>query len=58
MQVNHLATMALFALLVAVALAALGHRTFANRIRHAALCFLILIVLAIGAGWLLFPLSR
>jgi len=58
MQLNHLATMILFAFLVAIALAAMGQRTLAGRIRHAAWCFVILLLLAIGVGWLLFPLSR
>ncbi|HEY6466588.1 MAG TPA: hypothetical protein VIY69_11390 [Candidatus Acidoferrales bacterium] len=58
MQLSHLALMTLFALLVAIAFAALGRRTFASRIRYAAWCFAILMVLAIGIGWLLFPLSR
>lgn len=58
MQLNHLAAMILFALLVAIAFGAMGQRTLAGRIRHAAWCFAMLLLLAIGVGWLLFPLSR
>ena len=58
MQLDHLATMTLFALLIAIAFAALGQRTLRGRIRQAAWCFAILMLLAIGVGWLLFPLSR
>jgi uncharacterized membrane protein len=58
MQLSQFAMMGLFAMLVAVAFAALGQRTFAGRVKHAAWCFAILMVLAIGVSWLLFPLSR
>lgn len=58
MQLSQLATMTLFALLVAIAFAAFGQRTFTARIRYAAWCFAALMVLAISVGWLLFPLSR
>lgn len=58
MQLSHLATMTLFALLVAIASAALGQRTLRGRIRHAAWFFAILMLLAISVGWLLFPISR
>lgn len=58
MQLSHFAIVTLFALLVAIAFGALGQRTFVARIRYAAWCFAILMVLAIGVGWLLFPVSR
>jgi hypothetical protein len=58
MPLDHLLTMTLFALLVAMAFAALGERTLAGRLRYAVCCFAILMILAIGTGWLLFPLSR
>ena len=58
MQLNHLAAMTIFALLAAIAFAAFGRRALAARIRYAAWCFAVLIILAVGVGWLLFPLSR
>lgn len=47
-----------FALGVAIAVAALGERTPAGRIRQAAGIFAALVGIAIGVAWLLFPFSR
>lgn len=58
MQTHHFAAMALFAMLVSAAFAALGQRTGAGRMRHAAVCFLLFVVSAVGVAWLLLPLSR
>lgn len=58
METHHFAAMTLFALLASVAFCALGQRSLAERVRHAALCFLLFMVFAVGVAWLLFPLSR
>ncbi|HTZ72696.1 MAG TPA: hypothetical protein VMB47_02150 [Candidatus Aquilonibacter sp.] len=58
MATHHFAAMMIFALLVAVALAALGERTPVNRARHTAWTFLIFVAFAVGFAWLLLPLSR
>lgn len=58
MQLSHLASMTLFAMLVSIALAAVGQRNMAARLRQAAWSFALLMLAAIGVAWLLFPLSR
>ena len=58
MHISHLGGMILFALLASLAFASLGHRTFAGRARHAAMCFALFMVFAVGIAWLLYPLSR
>jgi len=58
MQLSHLTLMILFALLISIAVAAVGQRTVAARLRQAAWCFALLMLAAIGVAWLLFPRSR
>ncbi len=58
MPTHHFAALALFALLASITFAALGQRTIAERIRHAAKCFVIFMLVVVGLAWLLYPLSR
>jgi hypothetical protein len=57
-QMNHFWAMVLFAALVSVALASLGRRTMAARIRYALWTLALFLVIAIGIAWLMYPLSR
>ena len=57
-EIGHFEAMAIFAALLSVALGALGQRTFSGRIKYAALSFAVLMVVAIGIAWLMYPLSR
>ncbi len=50
--------MVLFAALVSVALASLGRRTMAARIRYALWTLALFLFIAIGIAWLMYPLSR
>lgn len=50
--------MVIFALLVSVAFACIGHRSFATRIKYALFAFLLFLVIGVGIAWLMFPLSR
>jgi hypothetical protein len=55
---SHFATMALYAALVAGALACLTQRTAMERVRYAAVTFSLFIVVGVGIAWLMYPLSR
>ncbi len=50
--------MALFALLVSVALASLGRHTFQERLKYAVWTFLLFLIVGVGIAWLMYPLSR
>jgi len=57
-QPSHFGAMMIFALLVSVAFASIGHRSFATRLRYAAVAFLLFLIIGVGVAWLMFPLSR
>jgi hypothetical protein len=57
-HINHFWAMVLFAALVSVALASLGRRTTAARIRYALWTLALFLAIAIGIAWLMYPLSR
>jgi hypothetical protein len=57
-QLNHFATMLLFALLISVAFAALGQRRGLERFRYAVWCFALFVVVGVGIAWLMYPFSR
>ncbi len=57
-HVNHFWAMVLFAALVSVALASLGHRTIRVRVRYALWTLALFLIVAIGIAWLMYPLSR
>lgn len=54
MNLSHFEAMALFALVVSVALAMLSRRTPQSRIRYAAGAFLAFLLLAIAVAWLMY----
>jgi hypothetical protein len=57
-RINHFGAMVAFAALVSVALASLGRRTMAARIRYALWALAMFLIVGIGIAWLMYPLSR
>jgi hypothetical protein len=57
-RINHFAAMLLFALLISVALAALGQRTGAERCRYAVWSFALFVLVGVGIAWLMYPFSH
>jgi hypothetical protein len=55
---SHFAAMALYAALVAGALACLTQRAPSERVRYVAITFSLFIVVGVGIAWLMYPLSR
>jgi hypothetical protein len=58
MPTNHFATMLLFALLISVALAALGQRRGVERFRYAVWSVAIFVLVGVGIAWLMYPFSH
>jgi len=58
MMINHFQAMLIFALAVSLAFAFLSKNSMNERIRYAVWAFLAFLVVAIGIGWLMYPLSR
>ena len=58
MPANHFATMLLFALLISVALAALGQRRGVERFRYAVWSVAIFVLVGVGIAWLMYPFSH
>ena len=58
LHLTHFAAMALFALLVSVALAGMGRQNFRERLKYAVWTFLLFLIVGIGIAWLMYPLSR
>jgi hypothetical protein len=56
--ISHFASMALYAVLVSIALACLTQRSTSERVRYAAVTFSLFIVMGVGIAWLMYPLSR
>ncbi len=57
-QLSHLGTMAIFALLVSVAFACIGQHPVATRVKYALVSFLLFLAIGLGVAWLMYPLSR
>jgi hypothetical protein len=57
-MLNHFQAMSIFALAVSLAFAFLSKNRMNERIRYAVWAFLAFLVVAIGIGWLMYPLSR
>lgn len=55
---SHLSIMALFALLISVALGCLTQRTAKGRIKYALWSFVLFLVVGVGIAWLMYPFSR
>jgi hypothetical protein len=58
MRVSHLSSMALFALLISVALGCLTQRTTKGKIKYALWSFALFLVVGVGIAWLMYPFSR
>ncbi|HEY0702555.1 MAG TPA: hypothetical protein VGD60_07295 [Candidatus Acidoferrales bacterium] len=58
MPIHHFAAMCLFALLVAMAMAALGQRSGFQRLRYAIWSFALFILIGVGIAWAMYPFSR
>jgi multidrug transporter EmrE-like cation transporter len=58
MMLNHFQAMVVFALAVSLAFAFLSKQSMNERVRYAVWAFLAFLVVAIGIGWLMYPLSR
>ncbi len=58
MQLNHLFSMMLFAILVSLALACVGRRTIAERVKYALWLLALFVVVGVGIAWLIYPFSR
>lgn len=57
-RLNHFGAMVAFAALVSVALASVGKRTMAARIKYALWSLALFLIVGIGIAWLMYPLSR
>jgi hypothetical protein len=58
MHLTHWQAMVLFALVVSVAFAFLSRETLRDRIRYAALSFLMFLAVGIGLGWVMYWVQR
>ncbi len=58
MHISHFSAMLLFAALVSVALACLGWRSAAGRIKYAVWTFALFVLVSVGIAWLMYPFSR
>jgi hypothetical protein len=58
MRLNHFGAMIVFALLISVALAALGQRSGVQRFRYALWSFALFVFIGIAIAWMMFPFSR
>lgn len=58
MTPNHFQALALFSVAVAAAFAALSKHTRGEQIRYAVWAFLGFLAVAVGIGWVMYPLSR
>ena len=55
---SHFFSMVIFALLISLALACLGRRTMAARVKYALWSFALFIAIGVGVAWLMYPFSR
>ena len=58
MNLNHFQAMLLFAFAISAAFAFLTKRRLDERIQYALWAFLAFLLVAVAAGWLMYPLSR
>lgn len=58
LRLNHFGATLLFALLVSMALACLTQRTAAGWIRYTLWSLSLFVVISVGVGWLMYPISR
>jgi len=58
LQLGHFRAMVIFALVVSLAFGFLSRRGAVERARYILWSFFLFIAVAIGIGWLMYPLSR
>jgi hypothetical protein len=58
LQLSHFAAMTLFAAAISIAFGFLSRRPALDRIKYVAWSLLLFLLVAIGLGWAMYPLSR
>jgi hypothetical protein len=58
LQLSHFAAMIFFAAAISIAFGFLSRRPALDRLKYVAWSFLLFLVIAIGLGWAMYPLSR
>ncbi len=58
LRVSHFAAMAIFAVLVSMALACFSRQTLAARVKFALWSLALFLILGVGIAWLMYPFSR
>ncbi|MFZ0412931.1 MAG: hypothetical protein WA875_06965 [Candidatus Acidiferrales bacterium] len=57
-HIGHFPSLMIFAALVSLAFACLTRRTPLERVKYAAACFALFLLVAIGLAWFFYPLSH
>ena len=58
MKLNHMQSMLLFALVIAIAFAFLSKRKLSDRLKYAIWAFFMFILIGVAIGWAIYPFSR
>jgi len=58
MNLNHFQAMVLFAFVISMAFGFLTKRKLSERLKYALWAFLAFLLVAVAAGWLMYPISR
>jgi NhaP-type Na+/H+ or K+/H+ antiporter len=58
LQLSHLQAMLLFALAISVAFGFLSRRPVMDRVKYIAWSLFLFLLIGIGIGWVMYPLSR
>jgi heme A synthase len=58
MNLNHFQAMVLFAFVISVAFGFLTKQKLSERLKYALWAFLAFLLVAVAAGWLMYPISR
>ncbi len=58
MNLNHFQAMVLFAFVISVAFGFLTKRKLSERVKYTLWAFLAFLLVAVAAGWLMYPISR
>jgi ABC-type Mn2+/Zn2+ transport system permease subunit len=55
---SHFQSLLLFALIISLAFGTLGRRKPIERVKYAAWCFAMFVLVGIALGWLMYPFSK
>jgi cytochrome bd-type quinol oxidase subunit 2 len=58
MALTHFPAMLLFALVVSAAFAVISRRGWKEQVKYALWCFLLFVLVGVGIGWAMYPISR